>query len=263
MKNEKKIFAEMEVQYFGDDMHEKAEIDNLPKILKGVKVFIDVGGSLGQYTYFAGKFLNNADLYCIEPDSFKVKKLSELAKLWKNNTKNNYHVINKAVSDNNGIIKFYTLSDHSSSGAFFPLKNLKNSSKEWVENEVECITLDSFFNDIDIDLIKIDVEGAEYRVLNGAKKILEKGKTNILMEIAPWGDLQRSYKPSDIFKLMTTYNYSFSIYENHYLFYKRNNKFTVYIKNLFMGFILDNPFLKKLIKKFYFFYRNIIFFKPK
>lgn len=257
MNIEKKIFAEMETQYFSDDMHEKAEIENLPKILEGVKVFVDVGGSLGQYTYFAGKILKNANLYCFEPDSFKFKKLSELAKLWKKNSKNNYHVINKAVSDNNGKIMFYTPSDHSSSGAFFPLKNLENSTDEWKENEVECIALDSFFNDIDIDFIKIDVEGAEYRVLTGAKKILENGKACVLMEIAPWGDLQRSYKPSDIFKLMTTYNYSFSIYENHYFFYKRNNKFLVYFNNLFMGFILDHPFLKKLIKKLYFFYRKI------
>ena len=33
----------------------------------------------------------------------------------------------------------------------------------------------------------MDVEGGEYRVLQGAKEILDRGKCKFLIEIHPWG----------------------------------------------------------------------------
>jgi FkbM family methyltransferase len=42
---------------------------------------------------------------------------------------------------------------------------------------VKAVPLDELLRDVDyIDIIKIDVEGAEYEVLKGAKDILEENK---------------------------------------------------------------------------------------
>ena len=50
----------LEEQYFGPNMHEREEIELLPGLLKGVKVFVDVGASLGPYSYHASKVITGA-----------------------------------------------------------------------------------------------------------------------------------------------------------------------------------------------------------
>ena len=39
-------------QYFGENMHEKEVINALPYLLRNAEVFVDVGASIGQYTFF-------------------------------------------------------------------------------------------------------------------------------------------------------------------------------------------------------------------
>ena len=79
MKNTaSEAFKTLEAQYFGAQKFESAEIDNLPKILDGVRVFVDVGASLGQYSYYASQTLKGARFYCVEADPYKAKRLREL-----------------------------------------------------------------------------------------------------------------------------------------------------------------------------------------
>jgi FkbM family methyltransferase len=257
MADAKEVYGRLEERYFGDGMHERGEIEKLPSILKGVSTFVDVGSSLGQYVYFAGKILSNATFYCIEPDEFKVKRLRELTAKWQDETGNCYHIINKATSDKDGKIRFLVPSDHDSSGALFRKPHTSPDPSDWIESEVECTTLDSLLDGVNVDFLKMDIEGAEHRTLLGAKKILELGNAKFLIEIAPWGDSERSYKPSYIFKLMSRYGYGFKIYETHYLFYKAENTFVSRIKNFLMGFMLDHPSIKNTMKKILFLFRKI------
>lgn len=257
MANVKEIYEKLETRYFSDEMHERAEIERLPSLLKGVKTFVDVGSSLGQYVYFGGKILSNATFYSVEPDAFKVKRLQELIDKWQEETGNRYHIINKAVSDRDGIIKFLVPSDHDASGALFPQPSTSQDPSDWIESEIECTTLDTLLDGVAVDFVKMDIEGAECRALLGAKKILEAGNARFLIEIAPWGDSERSYRPSDVFKIMTRYSYGFEIYETHYLFYKTKNTFTNRIGNMTMGFVLDHPLIKILLKKTLLLFRKI------
>jgi FkbM family methyltransferase len=250
-------YARLEEQYFGEDMHEKAEILRLPSVLNGVTTFVDVGSSLGQYAYFASKTLRNAHLYCIEADPFKVIRLMELTSKWQVDTDNYFHVINKAVADTSGKISIFVPADHASSAALFPLEDDMQHQRRWDQREVECTTLDELFGDHSVEFIKIDVEGGEYRVLLGAKKLLESGKPKVLMEVAPWGDIERSYKPSDVFILMAKYGYGFKIFERHYLFFRARHKVLAQIKNRSMGLVLDHPYFKNVLKKLLFQVRQL------
>jgi len=255
--DEKEIYELLEARYFSDDMHEKSEIESLPSLLKGVKTFVDVGCSLGQYVHFAGKVLRNATFYCIEPDVFKVKRLCELTAKWQEETGNRYKIINRVASDKNGNVKFLVPADHDASGALFPQPGTSKNPSDWIESEVECTTLDTLMDGVTVDFVKMDIEGSEHRVLLGSKTILESGNAKFLIEIAPHGDTERSYKPSNVFKIMDEYGYDFKIYENHFLFYKAKHTFFVQIRNLLMGFVLDHPHIKTMMKKILFLYRKI------
>ena len=72
--DKKCIIEELERVYFTDDCHEKEVIDNL-KILDSVQVFVDVGASLGQYSYYVNKKIRNGQIYAIEADPLRVEQL--------------------------------------------------------------------------------------------------------------------------------------------------------------------------------------------
>ncbi len=76
------LYEVLEQQYFGTNMQERLEIDQLPQILDNVSLFVDVGASLGQYTFFANKALKGARIVAIEADPFRYQHLTEAAASW-------------------------------------------------------------------------------------------------------------------------------------------------------------------------------------
>ena len=62
-------------------------------------------------------------------------------------------------------------------------------------------------NAIDVDAIKIDVEGAELGVLRGAVKILRKCRPIIMFESAPQTDDGLGYTKEAIFEFLSSVDY--------------------------------------------------------
>lgn len=242
------IYASLEARYFGEKMDERAEIQRLPELLRDVRSFVDIGSSLGQYAYFADKILADSDIFCIEPDPFKVRRLRELVADWQKTSTNRLHVIDKAVSDTMGSHTFFAPVNHRSSGGLFALEK----PAEWsgrIESIVDCVTLDSLFPDLDVDLVKIDVEGGEFRVLSGASNILKAAQARFLVEVAPWGDLERGHKPSSVFRLMAHYGYDFMLIERLWLFYKARNQTAARLKARIIGYASDHTVARKVLKR--------------
>jgi len=133
--------------------------------IKNAKVFVDVGANIGGYAIRAAKYCK---VYAIEPlpRNYKILKINE--KL--NNVKINS--FNIAAGNKNGKIKLYY-----KLGAY-GTPSIKREYKEVVE--VEMKPLDEIINEESIDLIKIDVEGAEDLVLEGARNCLKRTKMVII-----------------------------------------------------------------------------------
>ena len=241
-------FKTLEEQYFGAHKTESAEIARLPAILHGVRVFVDVGASLGQYSYYASKTLKNAHFYCVEADPFKAKRLRELTQQWAQEDGNEFEVVEKAASDQAGTLTFFIPQSHLTSGAFFPLSEV---SAGWTETKVQADTLDTMLEGVAVDFLKLDVEGAEYRALVGARRLLQRCNVRLLLEIAPWGDKERHYRPSDVLRLLASYGYDFTIFENHYLFERGGSRASRWIKSRALGFVLDHPALKRPVKSIF------------
>lgn len=127
-------------------------------------VFIDIGANIGAVTLLgSSKVGNRGKVYSFEPDINVYPRLVENIKL---NNCNNVTLINSAVSDKNSSIMF--VNEKASEVSHLAYSN--TSSKGY---KVNSQTLDSFVakNKIGkVKMIKIDVEGAEMKVLLGMKK---------------------------------------------------------------------------------------------
>ena len=145
--------------------NEPKSFNFIMKQIRNCKVFVDVGANIGGYTIRAAKYCK---IYAIEPllRNYKILKINE--KL--NNVKINS--VNIAAGNKNGKIKLYY-----ELGAY-GTPSVKSKQNYFIE--VEMKPLDEIINEESIDLLKIDVEGAEDLVLEGARNCLKRTKMVII-----------------------------------------------------------------------------------
>jgi FkbM family methyltransferase len=82
-------------------------------------------------------------------------------------------IINCAVSDKNDRISYFS-GNGGCPNIFGQHEN--NSFVGYKIGEVDCYTLDYLFNNQKIDVLKMDIEGAEYQALSGGKNVLKQCK---------------------------------------------------------------------------------------
>jgi FkbM family methyltransferase len=150
------------------------ELRNYFKLSKGV--FLDIGANVGKYSIILGKQLKeNGKVYSFEPEPSNIEGLKKNILL---NEVTNVKIFPLACSNKKGLISFYL--NEKNSGAH---SLIKKSKKEILIN---CDTLDNILKEQnlkeDINLIKIDVEGAEAEVLKGAINTLKKHHPKIIFE---------------------------------------------------------------------------------
>lgn len=173
----------------------------LKKLSKNLNLTcVDVGCAGGFDPFFAR--LPNQDLinfYGYEPNKDEFKKFKKLKNLPKN-----YEIKNIAISDSSGQKTFFSNSTVSS------LNERKDRElrfgEKFEEQLINCSTLfdcrrsKSIKNDIDI--LKIDTEGSEIRVLNGAGDLIDKEILCIKAEFA-FDSRNGTNKFSEIDELLT------------------------------------------------------------
>jgi FkbM family methyltransferase len=211
-------FKHLYKTYFGELQHEKEEIENLPNILAGCDIFIDVGASLGMFTYYANETLENSLIIAVEADPDRYEELNENCIKWEKKGTNKIIAVNKILGECNKNTTFYKTGTNIS-GGLFPVDERSNAYKPI---GIQQITLDEFYEPQKQIVIKIDVEGAEYRVIQGATKHLENGNTNFLIELHWWGDRERKKTSLDVLRFLYSKNMSITktvkVHTSNYLF---------------------------------------------
>lgn len=151
------------------------ELDQLEYILENIgdeDVFVDVGASFG---LFSSVIANNtaAEVHSFEPLSLNTSFQQLNQELFGYG----FSINRKAVSDSKG--KTELVLSVNSHGQNF-ISDSADSDQEKIQT-VEKTLLDEELEQI--DYIKIDVEGAELRVLQGAENLIERCKPIILLEL--------------------------------------------------------------------------------
>ena len=146
----------------------------LPQYIKPNTLTIDVGGNSGYQTYFHANY-NQVVTYEPVPELFEVLT-QNLKGLEKKVT-----LINKAVSQKSHLITLHVDINRLSMTSRIPLV-------ESEEIEVESVSLDDEGHH-NVGFIKVDVEGFELDVLEGAKQTIENYKPTMMVEVyQPWCD---------------------------------------------------------------------------
>jgi len=163
----------VELSLFLYRQHEKAKTRQFNQLIKKGMTVLDLGAHIGYYTLLAAKLVGpEGKVFAFEaaPENFYfLKRNVEL------NQYHNINLIQKAVSDKTGEATFY-LDSESWGHSLAPLVKSKKSIT------VSTISLDDFLqDDIVVDFVKINIEGAEGRAINGMNRLLRKGNTKYIM----------------------------------------------------------------------------------
>jgi len=158
------------------------EVENImPKLAGKDTVFVDVGAHIGFYTVWACRRARR--VISVEPNPAALAYLKVNIAL---NECSNVTVVPKAISDRRGYTKLKI--PEAVKWGFIPqVSSIVWDFEEAFEVEVETDTLDSVLEEVGVDrvdILKIDVEGAEGLVVRGAEKTLRKAKA-VLIEIWP------------------------------------------------------------------------------
>ncbi|MBZ0263968.1 FkbM family methyltransferase [bacterium] len=177
------------VTYWGGAFEFENETSSLmAKYLKNAHVFLDIGAYTGFYTVL-GLGLNPAlKVISCEPVPENFGALT--ANVAVNKFENRTTLLNCAVAEKAGSVPFHVTSNRYSPSASLNPEGFRGKDGSLIE--VECMTLDQIVNDLDkVDVIKVDVEGFEDKVLEGAKNTLATKRPVIFLEVNYDGPYQR------------------------------------------------------------------------
>jgi len=186
------------VQAFGFEQgYESEQLLWFGKALIGASRFLDVGANKGLYAYMANLVMKDGYIALVEADPKLAESLRNEIARWPNANGNRLEVFAVAAGDCSSKLPFYI-------GSIDTIGTLtqKNAKANPDYIDVPCEPLDKLFRTQKKTLIKIDVEGFEYRVISGSKKLLDEQETVIFIELHGWGDAERGKYPFHVVALL-------------------------------------------------------------
>jgi len=149
--------------------------NNLKKYGINPQNILDIGAEKGNWTKEIRNIFPSCNYTLIEP--IKYKELDRYI------NDPNIKIINTIVNDYNGEVDWYELCNTGDS-------IMKERTHHFIDiNPITraCITLDTLFNNNEIfEIIKLDVQGAELKVLDGGKNLI-KNTNFIILEMPFFG----------------------------------------------------------------------------
>jgi len=196
---------------------EYEELAFVKQILQANDIVFDIGANIGIYSLLSSNYVGESGLvYAFEPVDSTYKKLLENIKA---NQIANLLPYNIAVSDKSNEILTIYKNDNGYDVFDSMVTPLLDNAKEI---KVSTVSLDDFITQQNVDvqsikLIKIDVEGWEFNVLQGAKKLLEAHlPIAFLVEFSKENVDSTSIKNKAVYDYMRKYQYEWYSYNVQY-----------------------------------------------
>jgi FkbM family methyltransferase len=145
---------------------------------------IDVGANIGFYTVMFAKNIAQKKVLSIEPTRNAIQRLRRNIEL--NGVIDKVDVFEGVASNRNGIVEIKTIKGKEEYSSLGEMNHPNIANNKWTSEEVMSATLDELIEKKSIDpgFLKVDVEGAEHLVFEGAKKVLGEKRPIILSELS-------------------------------------------------------------------------------
>lgn len=184
----------------------------LDKLMKPGMVFIDVGSNIGEIALVAAKRTGvKGRVICFEPVDKIAKELEY--NISRNNIINT-EVVRMGLSDVVSQVPIFRScgqgdpgDEHSGLGSLYG-----NSDTDDIIQMIDVTTLDNYLSEkpiAQIDIIKIDIEGAELPCIKGAEQTLRRHRPLLIIEIQEKSSVAAGYRQKDILEYLAGLGYVF------------------------------------------------------
>lgn len=168
----------------------------------GVKTVLDVGANKGEYTLACLSRFKDATIHAFEIAPPTYQKL-------KSNVSSDRVVLNNfGLSNVDGSFALNYNPDDDGSSSLLEGKSIHDGN--WKKIEVNVIRGDEYCNNNDIksiDLIKVDVEGAEHLVFEGFSESFEKGMVSAVQFEFGMVNIYSKFLLKDFYELFTRHGF--------------------------------------------------------
>ncbi|MFZ5448402.1 MAG: FkbM family methyltransferase [Thermodesulfobacteriota bacterium] len=189
--------------YFYGHYHERYEADLVAQLLSDDDIFWDIGANVGYFTLVAAAALaHRGQIVAFEPGKNAYARLTENLSL---NPYGNVKTYAVAVSDREGEAVLHVSGDIADSSA-----SLFAADGQTGHEVCRTVALDHFLISEGLrppSLIKLDAEGAELAVLQGAKALISRYAPMFLMEMEEKNLQTAGASKAAIRQLLSGYGY--------------------------------------------------------
>jgi FkbM family methyltransferase len=166
--------------YWGYKHYERSVVSVWSHLLSDAISVFDVGANIGFYTLLAAARLSGrGEVHAFEPNP---RVFSHLARNAQHNSLMNLHLVGTAVCDFDGEASFYLPRN----GAWANGSMIEGFTEQLEPLSLKTSHIDTYCSKAGIrriDLIKIDAEGAELKVLKGMGSLLQNWKPDVICEV--------------------------------------------------------------------------------
>ncbi len=175
------------IHSLGYDVYKIPKVDFAGLDKLGIKTILDIGANRGQFAKRAFIAFPKTEIFCFEPVKPAFEELDKWAQL---EGQKRVFAFNIALGDKKDIKEMFLHSDHDDSSSMLQTTKSYEKDFSFVKNQQE-ITVEQYPLDIAVEkfvkknfkkeiLVKMDVQGYENLVIEGAKKILSEAKACII-----------------------------------------------------------------------------------
>jgi FkbM family methyltransferase len=184
------------------------------EIGKNCKSFVDIGANAGFYSLSMAILNPQIKVYAFEPNVSVAAVFSKNVEL--NQIGNRINLLNTALGSKLNEVRTLFIPKITGTGGG-SLSDLHPEEGDAELQETKIDTLDNFCSNIEfIDLIKIDVEGFELEVINGALNVIESKRPVIFVELLRKWMIAFGHHPQNVVDLLHKIGYtSFAISDSY------------------------------------------------
>jgi FkbM family methyltransferase len=189
-------------RYRSGQLHEPPVSRELVARVKGARVFADIGAHIGYFGCLAGAVEPGLRVYLFEMNHRLIEVIERNLAA---NRIVDCEIVNRPVADGPKPIAYAADSTDPGRSARPPGES-RDGGRQIV---VEALALDDFFaerGDLP-DVVKIDVQGAEFDVLKGARRILRERHPVLFLEVHPTVLAEFGATVDDVYRLLEEHGY--------------------------------------------------------